>query len=494
MNVYLSLILIVPLAGAGLLALFEQFKNFFNRFKICTKCLNHIVANVIALGVFILGILSIFLNSMWDLNTTTDGLLEYGLLQAILITIFGFLVWMAVLFSVDYMKGKDGLGFYYALILTLFSGLSAVVMANNFFTLFVGWEMFALSGYALVAFERMKRGAVEASLKYFIMSTAGSLFILLGTALTYGYYGSVNFTVLRASSIASPITGAIIAIFIMGFGVTAAMLFLNAWLPDAHSHAPSTISALLSGIVVKAGAYGIYRSLYWTFASDNILPTRIFISWLAILTMFEGNFLVFSQFWRKDIIDFKRILAYSTTVHLGYIVLGFGAGTELGIGASVFHILTHAAGKGSLFLLSGLLIAAVGSRDIRSMQGLGRRSPFVGIILTIGLLSLGGIPITGGFVSKLLVILAAFNGTHWPIMNIIIVIMAIINSLLALGGYLYILKIIVFDKPESDEEDKLKIPVFEGISLTIIAVVIILLGVWPEKVFELIVQAVGALW
>ena len=494
MNVYLSLILIVPLAGAGLLALFEQFKNFLNRIKICTKCLNHIVANIIALGVFVLGIVSIFVNSMWVMNTTTDGLLEYGLLQAILITIFGFLIWMAVLFSVDYMKEKTGIGFYYALILTLFSGLSAVVMSNNFFTLFIGWEMFALSGYALVAFERMKRGAVEASLKYFIMSTAGSMLILLATALTYGYYGSVNFSVLRASSIASPIAGAIIALFIIGFGVTAAMLFLNAWLPDAHSHAPSTISALLSGIVVKAGAYGIYRSLYWTFAVDNILPTRIFISWLAILTMFEGNFLVFSQFWRKDIIDFKRILAYSTTVHLGYVVLGIGAGTDLGIGASVFHILTHAAGKGSLFLLSGLLIAAVGSRDIRDMQGLGRRSPFVGIILTIGLLSLGGIPITGGFVSKLLVILAAFNGAHWPVMNIVIVIMAVINSLLALGGYLYILKIIVFDKPESDEGEKLKIPTFEGISLGIMAVVIILLGVWPEKVFDLIAQAIGVLW
>ena len=128
------------------------------------------------------------------------------------------------------------------------------------------------------------------------------------------------------------------------------------------------------------------------------------------------------------------------------------------------------------------------------MKGLGRRSPFVGIILTIGLLSLGGIPITGGFVSKLLIILASFNGANWPIMNIVIVIMAIINSLLALGGYLYILKIIVFDKPENDAEDKLKIPVFEGISLVIIALVIILLGVWPEKIFELIAQAVGALW
>jgi multicomponent Na+:H+ antiporter subunit D len=210
--------------------------------------------------------------------------------------------------------------------------------------------------------------------------------------------------------------------------------------------------------------------------------------------MFEGNFLVFSQFWRKDIIDFKRILAYSTTVHLGFVILGLGAGTELGIGASVFHILTHAAGKGSLFLLSGVLIAAVGSRDIRDMKGMGRKSPFIGIILTIGLLSLGGIPITGGFVSKLLIILAAYNGAYWQAMNLAIVIFAIVNSLLALGGYLYILKIIVFDEAEEKVEDKLKIPTFEGISLSIIAVILILLGVWPEKIFDLIVQAVGALW
>ncbi|MFW9851430.1 MAG: complex I subunit 5 family protein [Candidatus Thorarchaeota archaeon] len=494
---YLSLILIIPLAGAGLLALFEQFKKLLSKIKICSDCLNHILANVIALGVFILAVLSIFIGDLRTLFALQDGLLEYGLVQAILITIFSFLVWMAVLFSVDYMKGKEGLGFYYALILTLLSGLSTVVMADNFFTLFIGWEMFALSAYTLVAFERMKRGAVEASLKYFIMSTAGSLLVLLGTALTYGVFGTLNFEDLRGLSMTSnPLTGVIIAIFVVGFGVTAAMLFLNAWLPDAHSHAPSTISALLSGIVVKAGAYGIYRTIFWAFGDSDVMlgSSSVFIAWLGILTMFEGNFLVFAQFWRKDIIDFKRILAYSTTVHLGYVVLGIGAGTELGISASVFHILTHSLGKGALFLLSGTLIAAIGSRDIRDMKGLGRRSPIVGVVLTVGLLSLGGIPITGGFMSKLLVILSTFDGLHSNAMNIILVILAILNSLLALGGYLYILKIIVFDPPEDKAEDKLKVPIYEAIPLILMVVIIIIIGVWPTGVFDKIVEAIASLW
>ena len=431
MVTYLSLILIVPIVGAVLLVLFEQMRKYLKKMRICTDCLNHIFANVVALTVFVLAIISIFVANFKDLNTTADHLLEfgkYGNLEAILISIFSFLVLMAVLFSVDYMKGKNGLGYYYALILTLLTGLSAVVMSSNFFTLFIGWELFALSAYSLVAFDRAKRGAVEASLKYFIMSTVGSMLVLLATALTYGYYGTVSFDVLVGMAPIEGITGVISALYIVGFGVTAATLFLNAWLPDAHSNAPSTISALLSGIVVKAGAFAIYRTIYWGFSGDGIsLPnTSVFISWLGILTMIEGNYLVFSQFKRKDIIDLKRILAYSTTVHLGYVILGIGAGTAVGLEASVMHIFTHSLGKGALFLLSGTMIAAVGSRDIRDMKGLGRRSPFIAIVLTTSLLSLAGIPITGGFVSKLLVILSVYGGNHDQIMNLILVIFAVI--------------------------------------------------------------------
>jgi len=502
LSTYLSLMLLVPIAGAGVIALFEQLKKFLAKIKICTDCVNHALANIVALGTFLLAIVSVF-DQDWltYLGNNAGELLEYGMIQAVLITIFSFLVSMAVLFSVNYMKGKNGLGYYYALVLTLLTGLIIVVMANNFITLFIGWEMFALSAYVLVAFERRKRGAVEASLKYFIMSTAGTMLVLLATGLTYGYFGTVKFTGLfdiaskvALGSVSGGIVGLIAALFITGFSVTAAMLFLNAWLPDAHSSAPSTISALLSGIVVKAGAFGIYRTLY--FAYQDLVPAGVVLSWIGILTMLEGNFLVFSQFWRKDIIDFKRILAYSTTVHLGYIILGIGSNTMLGVHASVFHILTHSLGKGALFLLSGTLIAAVGSRDIRDMKGIGRRSPFIGIILTVSLLSLGGIPITGGFISKLMVIVSTFSGNidmvklSNPAMvpaiyanNIALVVLAVLNSLLALGGYLYILKIMLFDEPEPTEE-KVKIPIFQAISLSIIAVVIIVLGFWPDLILQ----------
>ena len=486
LDTYLSLLLLVPIAGAGLIALLQQLKKYLTKFKICTDCINHALANLVAFGVFLLGIISVFVDN-WRiyLNLNSGLLLEYKIIQAVMVSVFSFLVWMAVLFSINYMKGKEGIGYYYALILTLLTGLSTVVMANNFITLFIGWEMFALSGYVLVAFDRRKRGAVEASLKYFIMSTAGSMLVLLATALTYGYFGTVSYTALATVTVLNfKVVGLIVALFITGFAVTAAMLFLNAWLPDAHSSAPSTISALLSGIVVKAGAFGIYRTLYSAY--PDFVPAGVVLSWIGILTMIEGNFLVFSQFWRKDIVDFKRILAYSTTVHLGYIILAVGSNTMLGVQASVFHILTHSLGKGSLFLLSGTLIAVVGSRDIRDMTGIGRRSPFIGIILTIGLLSLGGIPITAGFISKLMVIVAAFNGAGAIANNIALVVFAIINSLLALGGYLYILKIMLFDEPTEKADEKVKIPIFQMISLTILAVVILLFGFWPNGIMQAI--------
>lgn len=156
MNTILSLILVVPIVGAALIVLFEQFRNFIAKMKINTDLLQHVFANLTAITVLVLGVYSIFDNSLWNLNTTSDSLLKFGELEAILVSIFAFLVWMAVLFSVDYMKNKKALGNYYGLIFTLLTGLSAVVLASNYFTLFIGWELFGLSGYALVAFDREK--------------------------------------------------------------------------------------------------------------------------------------------------------------------------------------------------------------------------------------------------------------------------------------------------------------------------------------------------
>lgn len=495
---YLPIIILVPIIGAMLLALFEQIKAFIGRIKINPEILIHVTANIVALLTLGFGAFSIANSSIWGYNTTPHGLLNYGLLEGVLITLFAFLSWLAILFSADYMKNKNGLGFYYALIFTLLAGLSSIVMASNYLTFFIAWELMALSSYALVSFERQKRGAVESSLKYFLMSTAGSLFILLASALTLGQYGTLDFAELNQLAEGSNVTALIVALFVIGFGFTASMIFLNAWLPDAHSNAPSTISALLSGIVVKAGAYAFYRTIYWAYAgyyqNELLGDTSLVISWLGILTMFEGNLMVFAQFRRKDIIDLKRILAYSTTVHLGYVILGLGAGTKLGLEASVLHIVTHALGKGSLFLLSGTMITAVSSRDLREMKGLGRRSPFMGITLTVSLFSLGGIPITAGFWSKLLVILSALNSdVHSYGMNVALVILAAINSLLALGGYLYLLKYLVFDAPDETDKEKPKIPLWETLSLLILMISLIVIGFWPTKVFSIIEKAIESL-
>ena len=140
LDTYLSLILLVPIAGAGLIALLQQFKKYLVKIKICADCVNHAIANLVALGTFLLAIVSVF-NDGWRvyLNDKSGLLLEFGMIQAVLITIFSFLVWMAVLFSVNYMKGKEGIGYYYALILTLLTGLTATVMANNFITLFISF-------------------------------------------------------------------------------------------------------------------------------------------------------------------------------------------------------------------------------------------------------------------------------------------------------------------------------------------------------------------
>ncbi len=495
MDWYLPLILIVSIGGAGLLALFEQIKGFLKKLRVCPEAVIHIFANLLAIGIVVVVALTGSISG-WNPNVTPDGLIQYGLLETILVMLFAILVWMSVIFSIDYMKGKNGLGYYYALIFTLFSGLATVIMASNFFTLFIAWELFAISGYALVAFERAKRGAVEAAFKYFLMSTIGSMFILLAIALTLGVYGTVSFADLYTTAVVpNDITALIVGLFIIGFGFTAALLFLGAWLPDAHSQAPSTISALLSGIVVKAGAFAIYRTIYWAFGGGtvDIADTSLIVSFLGIVTMIEGNFLVLGQFRRKDTIDFKRILAYSTIVHIGYIILGIGAGTELGLGSAFLHFITHALGKGSLFLLSGVLIATAGSRDIRDMKGLGRRSPFIGTILTVGLLSLGGIPITGGFISKLFIIVSVYNGAHILAWNIIIAILAVINSLLALGGYLYVLKYILFDASETKSEDKVKIPFFEGLTLGFMAVLLIVIGIYPKLLLELIIKAIQEL-
>ena len=247
-----------------------------------------------------------------------------------IISIANLLFVIVSLFSIYYID-KNRLGVYYTMLGGLQLGVNLVLLANHFFLLFVFWELMVISGYILVVFENQAE-SYEAGFKYLTMSSMGSLFMLLGIALLTSLVPDLSFDSIKKINILDTFTGRLaMSCLIIGFGVTAGFVFLNQWLADAHPAAPAPISSLLSGIIVKLGIYGIYRTqtillhpLSLNFSSSTIIVI------IGIITMTEGNFMVISQFLRNDTIDVKRILAYSTTVHLGYLLLVVGFNSELG--------------------------------------------------------------------------------------------------------------------------------------------------------------------
>ncbi len=421
------------------------------------------------------------------------GGLKADWISAILLVLFHFIFLVAGLFSLYYIENKRN-AYYTTLFFGLQLGMDLVLLASNLFLLFMFWELMVLTGYVLVVFNRTEE-AYEAGIKYLIISSVGSLFMLFGIGLLTGLVDSLDFNMLAGADMSSTVGKFSLAFIFIGFGTTGGVVLFNQWLPDAHPAAPAPISTLLSGLLVKTGIYGIYR--IFTLLLPDITPEsanmQLFII-LGIITMTEGNLMVFAQFMREKI-DIKRILAYSTTVHLGYMLLVVGLNTSLGILALIYHIINHAIAKGMLFLISGYLIHSYGSRDLKQLKGIGRNDKILGMSLFIGLMSLGGLPLTGGFISKLLILISLYlkigvaTGANAALIYWAVVI-AVINSAMAFGGYLWIVKYTIFDKPENLEFNKHRGDLWVKALFVLMAIIIIILGVFPFTVLDIITKLI----
>lgn len=433
------------------------------------------------------------------------------------LVVFSFIFLTACLYSVTYMMDEKNVGLYYALIFALFAGLNAIVISRDLFALFVAWELMAICGYSLVAWNKTEREPVEAGFKYLIMSSFGSLSFLFGIAIVFGLTGDVTFSSLQrtdatgaATAMDSTMGHLAIIFMLLGFAVVASAILLNQWLPDAHPAAPTPVSALLSGVVVKAGAYGILRTMT-EFLRDSTeagaldqLANVAGSNWtqllvvLGLLTMTEGNILVLAQFMRKDQKDIKRILAYSTTVHLGYIMLGIGICSRDALVAVLYHVLNHATAKALLFMVAGWIYLRLHTRELDEMRGIGSRDPYVAIALMIGAFSLGGVPLTGGFISKFLILVATFQtDASWALP---VVVIAIANSAVAFFGYLWLIKYIVMDKPSEKVKSAeglakvrlLEIPMILAIATLTIAV--LAFGIYPEPFLKFAFRAADSIF
>lgn len=329
-----------------------------------------------------------------SLTFLPDGLAVF---LAVVATVIGSL---AVIFSVDYMKGDRQLARYYAYVLFFIGAMVGLVLSSNLLIVFVFWEITALCSYALISFYNDDPKAVAAGIKALIMTQIGGIGLLAGALFLYVYQGNYDVPTFLAG--ASKIPPQVLSLMAFGFLVAAAaksaQFPFQTWLPDAME-APTPISALIhAATMVNAGVYLLAR-FYPAF--EGVPNWKLAVLLVGAVTALMAAVMALVSN------DLKRVLAYSTVSQLGYMVYAIGAG---GLFASQFHLLSHAVFKALLFLSAGAIIHAVHTRDMREMGGLGKQMPVVKVVMIVGGLSLAGIPILNGFWSKELVLEAGHEG------------------------------------------------------------------------------------
>jgi multicomponent Na+:H+ antiporter subunit D len=296
------------------------------------------------------------------------------------------------LFSIDYTKHYDSKANFYALFLIMVAGMNGLVLVSDLFQVYLFLEVAAIASYALVAYGQGQE-ELEASFKYLMLSVIASAGILISITILFGLTGGLSFTAVAEglkTLDARAAVGLCTALFLMGFGLKAALVPFHAWLPDAHPSAPAPISAVLSGLLIKvSGVYALARIIFNVFGLTPALSQVLM--WLGIISAVVAALLALGQ---KDL---KRMLAYSSISQVGYVVLGLGLGTPLGIAGGLFHLLNHALAKGLLFLNSGSVQMSTGTRNLDEMGGLARRMPFTAATSLAGSMSIAGVPPLGGF-------------------------------------------------------------------------------------------------
>ncbi len=395
--------------------------------------------------------------------------------------IVGFVAAMVILASFEYLKAQNiRAGEYYGLILLGSVGMMLMSSAVELVLIFIALEISSISTYVLAGFRRRALGSVEASIKYFLLGSFATAFFLYGVALTYGATGSTSIypiaAVLRNG--ATPLAFAGMALMFVGLGFKIASAPFHVWTPDVYEGAPAPIVALMS-TAPKAATFAVLLRIL--FAASE--PGWFWIVWVsAVLSMTIGNLGALVQN------NVKRMLAYSSIAHAGYLLVAFAAAKDIGISAAIFYAASYAVMNVGAFIVISH-VAGHGERfvNIEDYSGLGRRAPTLAAILAVFLLSLIGIPITGGFFAKFYVFSAALQS------NLVgLTIIGVINSAIAAYYYLRVIVYMYMREPRTDAP-MAPLPATVGFSLAAGVVATLYLGVLPNRVLEYALAGARAL-
>jgi NADH-quinone oxidoreductase subunit N len=358
-----------------------------------------------------------------------------------------------------------------------------LISAHNLLTIYLGLELLSLSMYAMVAFNRDSIDASEAAMKYFVLGALASGMLLYGMSLLYGITGSLDITVIRHNINAmgpnsSVVLGVGLVLVIIGMAFKLGAVPFHMWIPDVYHGAPTAVT-LYIGAAPKIAAFAMIMRLLVEGLGDLYGQWQDILIIMAVLSMAVGNVIAIAQ------TNIKRMLAYSTISHVGFLLLGILSGTKAGFSASMFYAIVYAlmsmGGFGMIILLSR---AGFESDKLDDFKGLNDRSPWFALMMLILMFSMAGVPPTLGFYAKLSVLQAVVNTNHtW------LAVVAIIFSIIGAFYYLRIIKLMYFDKPVSDQP-------FESstdmkVVLSANALAILALGIFPGNLLALCASAIG---
>ncbi|WP_299793135.1 monovalent cation/H+ antiporter subunit D family protein [uncultured Shewanella sp.] len=359
----------------------------------------------------------------WGIEYRIDKL---NALLLLIISTIGTVVLFAAQTSIQKELPEDRHTLFYSLYLLSLTGMFGIVATGDAFNVFVFLEISSLSAYALIALGRDRR-ALWAAYQYLIMGTIGATFILIGIGLLYQMTGTLNMNDLAGRLAEVGHTRTVFAAFaflIVGICLKLALFPLHLWLPNAYAYAPSMVTAFLAATATKVAVYLLIRFTFTVFGisfSFTTLPLQDILMVLGLAGVFAASI---AAIYQKNV---KHILAYSSIAQVGYMIIGYSINTSTGVMATLLHLFNHALMKGALFLALGAVMYRIGSVQLSQFQGLGRQMPLTMAAIVVGGLSLIGVPLTVGFVSKWYLLVASVEAGMWPVAVLIL-----LGSLLAI--------------------------------------------------------------
>jgi len=383
-----------------------------------------------------------------------------------------------MILSHSYNKSQPDREEYLIIIFTASLGASILVVANHFITFFMGLETLSVSLFILIAFRRIRDYSIEASVKYLVLASVSSAFLLFGMALIYAATGTMNFQEIGMAFVAAKSLPLIIAMgfgmIIVGIGFKLALVPFHMWTPDVYQGAPAPVTAFIAS-VSKAAVLAVLIRFFFAIRGFDYSAVFTSISAIAVLTMFIGNFLAI----REN--NVKRILAYSSIANLGYLMITPLTGTNEGVNSAIFYIISYVfTTLGAFGIISLLSDSTHDSDQLESYRGLFWRRPWLATVFSFMLLSLAGIPLTSGFMGKFYIALAGLGSNL-----LVLVIVLIINSVIGLYYYLRII-VTLFS---TGGEQKFPSVAFSGhLILSLVVIIILWLGVSPGWLVNMISQ------